>query len=90
MIVFDDYGWSGYAAQQVAEDDVHAAARPPILKLPTGQGLLIKQIRMLRCAKMRRAPLRATFPCRARRAREMASRFKRVSIAVPAGADYLW
>lgn len=42
MIIFDDYGWSGYSPQQEAED-VWLAGRPErILELPTGQGLLVK------------------------------------------------
>ena len=42
FIVFDDYGWAGYAAQQVAEDAFMRARGHRILELPTGQGLLIK------------------------------------------------
>ena len=42
IIVFDDYGWAGYAAQQVAEDAFMRARGHRILELPTGQGLLIK------------------------------------------------
>jgi hypothetical protein len=43
MIVFDDYGWLWYQAQQHAEDawlNRHQGER--ILELPTGQGLLVK------------------------------------------------
>jgi O-methyltransferase len=42
LVVFDDYGWSGYAAQQVAEDAFMRQRGHRILELPTGQGLLIK------------------------------------------------
>ena len=43
LIVFDDYGWIGYQAQQRAEDAFMAQRGHRILELPTGQGLLIKQ-----------------------------------------------
>lgn len=43
MIVFDDYGWTGYSAQRVAEDDWMAKRGHHILELPTGQGLVIRQ-----------------------------------------------
>jgi O-methyltransferase len=42
VIVFDDYGWMGYQAQQRAEDAFMQARGHRILELPTGQGLLIK------------------------------------------------
>jgi O-methyltransferase len=42
FVVFDDYGWSGYSAQQVAEDAFMRERGHSILELPTGQGLLIK------------------------------------------------
>jgi len=42
IVVFDDYGWTGYAAQQVAEDEFMRQRGHRILELPTGQGLLIK------------------------------------------------
>jgi hypothetical protein len=42
LIVFDDYGWTGYRAQQLAEDEWVQARGHRILELPTGQGLLIK------------------------------------------------
>ena len=42
LVVFDDYGWSGYAAQKVAEDAFMRQRGHRILELPTGQGLLIK------------------------------------------------
>jgi len=43
VIVFDDYGWVGYRAQQQAEDVFMRARGHRILELPTGQGLLVKQ-----------------------------------------------
>jgi O-methyltransferase len=43
MIVFDDYGWTGYRAQKQAEDRFAAARGLSILELPTGQGLLVKR-----------------------------------------------
>ncbi len=43
LIVFDDYGWTGYRAQQLAEDAFMAKRGYKILELPTGQGLLIKR-----------------------------------------------
>lgn len=42
LIVFDDYGWSGYVAQKEAEDKFMADRGHTILELPTGQGLLLK------------------------------------------------
>ncbi len=42
MIVFDDYGWSGYRAQKEAEDAFMTARGHSILELPTGQGLVVK------------------------------------------------
>ena len=42
MIVFDDYGWSGYIQQKIAEDEFMAQRDHSILELPTGQGLLLK------------------------------------------------
>lgn len=42
MIVFDDYGWTGYAAQRHAENAFMAARHHNVLELPTGQGLVIK------------------------------------------------
>jgi hypothetical protein len=41
-IVFDDYGWLSYQAQQHAEDAFMAERGHRILELPTGQGLVIK------------------------------------------------
>jgi len=43
IIVFDDYGWLAYQAQQVAEDKYLRARGYRILELPTGQGLLMKR-----------------------------------------------
>ena len=43
MIVFDDYGWSGYMKQKIAEDAFIKERDHDILELPTGQGLLIKK-----------------------------------------------
>ncbi len=42
MIVFDDYGWTGYAPQRHAENAFMAERGHSILELPTGQGLVIK------------------------------------------------
>jgi len=43
IVVFDDYGWTGYSAQQLAEDEFMRKRGHRILELPTGQGLLIKR-----------------------------------------------
>ncbi|MBN8927054.1 MAG: class I SAM-dependent methyltransferase [Rhodospirillales bacterium] len=43
MIVFDDYGWTGYRAQKAAEDAFLRRHGLPVLELPTGQGLVIKR-----------------------------------------------
>ena len=51
VIVFDDYGWLAYRAQQVAEDKFVRERGYRILELPTGQGLLFK-----RCDTDGRAP----------------------------------
>lgn len=42
LVVFDDYGWRGYRAQKMAEDEWLARRGYQVLELPTGQGLLIK------------------------------------------------
>jgi O-methyltransferase len=42
LIVFDDYGWTGYIAQKKAEDAFMAARGHTILELPTGQGMVLK------------------------------------------------
>ena len=41
-IIFDDYGWLAYRAQEAAEDAWLAERGFSALELPTGQGLLIK------------------------------------------------
>ena len=43
IIVFDDYGWLGYQAQQLAEDAFVNERGHRILELSTGQGLLVKR-----------------------------------------------
>ena len=43
MIVLDDYGWTGYAAQKKAEDRFFEAYGQSVLELPTGQGLVVKR-----------------------------------------------
>lgn len=43
MVVFDDYGWTGYQDQKRAADDFAAGVGLSVLELPTGQGLLIKR-----------------------------------------------
>ncbi|MBI2311665.1 MAG: class I SAM-dependent methyltransferase [Betaproteobacteria bacterium] len=42
IVVFDDYGWSGYLQQKLAEDAFMGKRGHQILELPTGQGLLIR------------------------------------------------
>jgi O-methyltransferase len=42
VMVLDDYGWLGYRAQKLAEDDWLGKRGYHVLELPTGQGLLIK------------------------------------------------
>lgn len=42
VVIFDDYGWSGYRLQKESHDRFAAANGVEILELPTGQGLLIK------------------------------------------------
>lgn len=42
IILFDDYGWTGYKAQRLAEDKFMAARGHVILELPTGQGMALK------------------------------------------------
>jgi len=42
IVLFDDYGWSGYIAQKSAHDAFAASRGTKILNLPTGQGMLIK------------------------------------------------
>lgn len=43
MVVFDDYGWTGYQDQKEAADLFSADHGLSILELPTGQGLLLKR-----------------------------------------------
>lgn len=43
MIVFDDYGWSGYRAQKDVADAFMRARGLAVLELPTGQGLVVKR-----------------------------------------------
>jgi len=42
-MVLDDYGWRKHAAQRLAFDDFARRRGVPLLALPTGQGLIIKQ-----------------------------------------------
>lgn len=42
IVVFDDYGWASYQAQQIAEDLFVQKRGHRILEIPSGQGLLIK------------------------------------------------
>ncbi len=42
ILVLDDYGWSGYRAQKLAEDPWLAERGYEVLELPTGQGLVFK------------------------------------------------
>lgn len=42
IVLFDDYGWSGYIAQKQAHDAFAESKGVKILNLPTGQGMLIK------------------------------------------------
>ncbi|HEY1930607.1 MAG TPA: TylF/MycF/NovP-related O-methyltransferase [Acetobacteraceae bacterium] len=43
IIVFDDYGWSGYRAQKDSADEFMGARGLHVLELPTGQGLVVKR-----------------------------------------------
>ena len=43
LLVLDDYGWSVYREQKLAEDPWLAARGYQVMELPTGQGLVIKQ-----------------------------------------------
>jgi len=43
MIVFDDYGWTGYRAQKDAADIFLRQRSLAVLELPTGQGLVVKR-----------------------------------------------
>lgn len=42
IVLFDDYGWSGYHVQKTAHDEFAASQGLKILTLPTGQGMLLK------------------------------------------------
>ena len=42
IILFDDFGWTGYVKQTVAEIDFMKRRGVSILELPTGQGMVIK------------------------------------------------
>lgn len=43
VIVFDDYGWTGYRDQKAAEDAFLRERGLTVLELPTGQGMAIKR-----------------------------------------------
>jgi O-methyltransferase len=43
MIVFDDYGWTGYREQKESADKFMRMYSLHILELPTGQGLVLKR-----------------------------------------------
>jgi O-methyltransferase len=43
MIVFDDYGWTGYRAQKDAADTFLRQRSLAVLELPTGQRLVVKR-----------------------------------------------
>ncbi len=43
IIVFDDYGWTAYRRQQIAEDKFMQDRGYQILELASGQGLLVKR-----------------------------------------------
>lgn len=43
VIIFDDYGWTVFRKQRIAEDAFMARHNYKILELPTGQGLVIKR-----------------------------------------------
>ncbi|HXI99792.1 MAG TPA: TylF/MycF/NovP-related O-methyltransferase [Micropepsaceae bacterium] len=42
VILFDDYGWTGYEAQQLAEEKWLKERGQNILELPSGQALVVK------------------------------------------------
>ena len=42
VVIFDDYGWSGYHLQKETLDEFAASQGVEIMTLPTGQGLLLK------------------------------------------------
>ena len=43
MVIFDDYGWTGYRDQKRAADGFAARQGLSVLELPTGQGLMLKR-----------------------------------------------
>jgi len=43
LIIFDDYGWSGYQDQKAAADAFMRERSLSVLELPTGQGLVVKR-----------------------------------------------
>jgi hypothetical protein len=43
IVILDDYEWSGYRSQKLAEDPWFEARRYRVMPLPTGQGLVIKR-----------------------------------------------
>jgi O-methyltransferase len=43
LIIFDDYGWTGYRAQKDMADTFMQAYGLSVLELPTGQGLVVKR-----------------------------------------------
>jgi hypothetical protein len=43
MVVFDDYGWTGYRDQKAAADSFMRREGLGVLELPTGQGLVMKR-----------------------------------------------
>lgn len=42
IVVLDDYGWKAHEEQKAAFDDFSREKRVPLLRLPTGQALMIK------------------------------------------------
>ena len=42
IVLFDDYGTSGFTAQKLAEDEWLERRGYTVLELPTGQGLVVK------------------------------------------------
>jgi CTP synthase (UTP-ammonia lyase) len=43
IIILDDYGWQGFDEQRLAFDKFAKEKNVPILSLPTGQALIIKE-----------------------------------------------
>jgi O-methyltransferase len=43
VMLLDDYGWPGHGVQKRAFDEFAMRKRVPLLSLPTGQGLILKQ-----------------------------------------------